>query len=75
MARTSIPTPAVRLLTTTEAAEALALSPRTLEAYRLRGGGPNYVRIGSSRRAAVRYREIDLAQWAESLLVVEHSRR
>lgn len=59
----------LRLLTTVEAAKALALSPRTLETYRLRGTGPRYVRIGSSPRGAVRYRESDLVEWTESQLV------
>lgn len=58
-------TPQLRLLTTREAAEALALSPRTLEAFRLRGNGPDYIRIGTSPRGAVRYREADLLAWIE----------
>src|SRR5699024_5753256 len=60
MERTTSRREPLRLLTTVEAAEALALSPRTLEMYRLRGTGPRFVRIGSSPRGAVRYRESDL---------------
>jgi len=43
--------PARRLDTEKEAAAYLNVSPRTLQAWRLRGGGPAYVKLG----AAVRY--------------------
>ena len=33
-------------LTTREAAVLLTLSPRTLQRYRMRGGGPRFLRIG-----------------------------
>lgn len=48
-----------RLLTTEDLAARLRVSRRTLEAWRLRGGGPRFVRTGG----AVRYRESDVAQW------------
>ena len=48
-------------LTTNEAAEQLGLSPRNLEALRVRGGGPRYLKLG--RR--VLYRPDDLANWEE----------
>ena len=35
-----------RLLTTSEAAEHLGTSPRTLEDWRTRGGGPVYLKLG-----------------------------
>ena len=41
-----------RLLTGAEAAERLGVSPRTLEDWRLRGGGPVYIKLG---RRLVRY--------------------
>ena len=43
--------PARRLDTEKEAAAYLNVSPRTLQAWRLRGGGPAYVKLGN----AVRY--------------------
>jgi excisionase family DNA binding protein len=43
--------PARRLDTEKEAAVYLNVSPRTLQAWRLRGGGPEYVKLGN----AVRY--------------------
>jgi predicted DNA-binding transcriptional regulator AlpA len=56
-----------RLLRQEEAAELLGLSPRTLEAWRVRGGGPRYVSRG---RRWVRYRPSDLAEWLDA-----HTRR
>jgi hypothetical protein len=47
------------LLTEEQAAELLALSVRTLQAWRLRGAGPAFVRAGS----AVRYQRIAIADW------------
>ncbi len=47
------------------AAAFLDLQPRTLQAYRQRGGGPFYVAISPR---CVRYRRIDLHRWAEDRL-------
>lgn len=49
------------LLNQKQAAEALAVPPRTLEGWRTRGGGPPFVRIGRH----VRYRLRDLEAWIE----------
>ena len=46
----------VRLLETVHAADELGLSPRTLEGWRRRGEGPQYLKIG--RR--VKYRPEDI---------------
>ena len=51
-----------RLLDEDEAAEFLGLSPRTLQGLRVRGGGPEYIKIGSR---AVRYRLRDLEEFIE----------
>ena len=48
------------LLKTADAADLLTLSPRTLEALRLRGGGPPFILVTDR---AVRYRREDLWQW------------
>ncbi len=48
------------LLFTAEAAYLLGLSPRTLEALRLRGGGPPFVAVTPK---AVRYRPRDIENW------------
>lgn len=44
------------LLTETQAAEFLHVSRRSLQAWRVRGGGPRFVKIGK----LVRYRRADL---------------
>lgn len=49
-------------LTTEAAAEKLTVKKSTLEAWRCRGGGPRFVKIGR----AVRYREQDLDNFVES---------
>ena len=51
------------LLYTVEAAFLLGLSPRTLEALRLRGGGPPYIQVTPK---AVRYRRRDLDAWLDA---------
>lgn len=50
------------LLDTTQAAESLKLSPRTLDGFRYTGRGPRYAKLG--RR--VMYDPADLAAWVES---------
>jgi hypothetical protein len=48
--------PAAAFLDTRAAAELLGVSPKTLEAWRARGAGPRYTRVGR----LVRYRREDL---------------
>jgi len=45
-----------------KAADFLGLSPRTLQAWRVRGGGPRYAKIGK----AVRYRKRELVAFQEA---------
>ena len=49
-------------ITTAQAAAYLGLSPRTLESYRCRGGGPPYYDLGG----VVRYLLSDLVKWASA---------
>ena len=51
----------LRLRDTQGAADFLGLSKKTLEAYRLRGGGPAYFKMGR-----IRYAEAELLAWLES---------
>ncbi len=51
-----------RFLNSEEAADYLGLQRTTLEAWRCRGGGPRFVKLGR----AVRYRQADLDEWIES---------
>lgn len=48
-----------KLLTQAEVAERLSVSERTLEAWRCRGFGPAFVKLGRS----VRYRPSDVERW------------
>jgi hypothetical protein len=50
------------LLTEVQAADLLKLSVRTLQAWRVRGIGPAYVRA----RRAIRYRRRDLVAWMDA---------
>jgi DNA-binding transcriptional MerR regulator len=50
------------LLRQGEAATLLGVEPRTLEAWRCRGGGPPFVQVSSR---AIRYRQADLVRWIE----------
>lgn len=54
--------PEKRIFTTEEAAEYLGLAKVTLECWRSRGGGPEYLKFGK----AVRYRKDHLDRFEES---------
>jgi excisionase family DNA binding protein len=58
MATPTVP-PLESLLTETQAAPVIGVSPRTLQAWRVRGGGPPFVKAGRN----VRYRPADLQAW------------
>ena len=53
---------AEKLLTESEAAQILGLTPRALQSWRLGGYGPRHVKISSR---AIRYRRCDLTAWIE----------
>jgi predicted DNA-binding transcriptional regulator AlpA len=53
------------LLDEAAAAAWMGLQPRTLQVWRVRGGGPAFVRISAR---CVRYRRADLDEWARSRL-------
>jgi hypothetical protein len=46
-----------------EAARHLRMSPRTLERWRVQGGGPPFTKLGAGKRARVLYRLRDLDAW------------
>lgn len=52
-----------RLINEHEAADFVGFSVRALQNWRLRGGGPVFVKISAR---AVRYRKRDLIAWAEA---------
>src|SRR5919201_803353 len=53
------------LLPEAQSAELLGVTARALQAWRQRGGGPNFVRISSR---CIRYRRRDLIAWAAARL-------
>lgn len=53
------------IMTEKQAANFLSLTPRTLQAWRYRGDGPQFIRIS---RRCIRYRRCDLDQWLEQRL-------
>ncbi len=57
----TIPNDPDALLTENQAVLLLNLSARTLQSWRLRGGGPKFVKAGR----AVRYRRSDLLDWID----------
>lgn len=58
-------TPCAILVDERTAADALRLTPRTLQEWRRRGGGPPYVQVSSR---CIRYRPSDLEEWAADRL-------
>jgi predicted DNA-binding transcriptional regulator AlpA len=59
-----------RLIREPEAADYLGYSVRALQNWRLRGGGPRFVRVS---RRSVRYRRRDLIAWANGRLAANTS--
>jgi predicted DNA-binding transcriptional regulator AlpA len=54
-----------QLVNEQEAAQALGFTIRALQNWRVRGGGPRFVKISGR---SVRYRRRDLLEWTESKL-------
>ncbi len=51
------------LLNESQAASLLGFTPRALQMWRYRGGGPKFVKVSSR---AIRYRRRDLLDWVEA---------
>lgn len=54
-----------RLINETEAADFLGYTVRALQNWRVRGGGPEFVKVS---KRSIRYRRRDLIAWSESKL-------
>ena len=54
-----------QLLREDEAAQFCDVSPRSLQRWRWAGNGPRFIRLGGTRRGAVRYRRSDLERYLE----------
>ena len=52
-------------LTPPEAARRLRLKAKTLQEYRVTGGGPKFYKLGPGRNARVVYRRAELDTWVE----------
>ena len=52
-----------RLMNTVEAASLLGIRPGTLRIWRVHGKGPNYIRLGDTLKAQVRYRRTVVERW------------
>tara|TARA_R110000868_G_scaffold124226_3_gene328574 strand:- start:5954 stop:6184 length:231 start_codon:yes stop_codon:yes gene_type:complete len=59
-----------RLMNENEAAEFLSYSVRALQNWRVRGGGPFYVKVSAR---SIRYRRRDLIAWTEGRLTANTS--
>jgi len=51
-----------QLLTEKEAAALICYTPRALQNWRVRGGGPKYVRVSAR---SIRYQRRDVLKWIE----------
>lgn len=51
-----------QLLTETEAADLICYSPRALQNWRLRGGGPPYIKVSAR---SIRYQRRDVLNWID----------
>jgi predicted DNA-binding transcriptional regulator AlpA len=52
----------IELMTEQQASKFLELSPKTLQKYRMQGGGPKFIKIGRK----IRYRRKHLDEWLET---------
>lgn len=57
---------AERLVDEGELAAILRTSPRTIQGWRVRGGGPRFVKLSRGQRSPVRYRLNDVHAWLEA---------
>lgn len=58
-----------QLLTTSQAAALIALSPKSLRCMRCDRTGPRCLKLGKGRQARVAYRRSDLEAWVRSRVV------
>lgn len=59
-----------RMINERKAAEFIGYTIRALQNWRVRGGGPKFVKVSGR---SIRYRRRDLIEWAEGLLVASTS--
>lgn len=54
------------LLTNEEAAAMLGIKPNTLEIWRTKGKGPQFVKMGKQKQAPIRYLRPKIFAWLEA---------
>lgn len=57
---------ALELLTNEEAASLLGIRPNTLEIWRTKGKGPEFVKMGKQKQAPIRYLRQKIFAWLEA---------
>ena len=55
-----------RLINESEAADFVGYSVRSLQGWRVKGGGPQFIKVSAR---SIRYRRRDLIAWSESRIV------
>lgn len=58
----------LRCIDEKQLSECLHVEGSTLRQWRMNGSGPKFLKLGSGRKAAVRYRVDDVAEWLEKNL-------
>lgn len=61
-----------RMIDEKEAADFVGYTVRTLQGWRFKGGGPNFIKVSER---SIRYRRRDLIAWAESRRVANTSQQ
>lgn len=56
----------LELLTNEEAAAFLGIKPNTLEIWRTKGKGPEFIKMGSKKQAPIRYLKPKIFAWLEA---------
>ncbi|MEQ8708989.1 MAG: DNA-binding protein [Rhodospirillales bacterium] len=54
-----------RMINENEAADFIGYTTRALQGWRLKGGGPRFIKVSSR---SIRYRRRDLIEWADARL-------
>lgn len=53
----------VKVLSNSEAAALIGITPATLRFWRCKGRGPRFVKLGEAKQAGVAYLESDIVAW------------
>lgn len=56
----------VKVLSNSEAAALIGVTPKTLRFWRCKGRGPCFIKLGENKQAGVAYVESDVIAWREA---------